>query len=124
MSNKTKDPELAELEEAVKEAGWAVQAAQEALDDCEEAHDAAKKALKAFFAMPEPSLLFGSGVFVDGFPALVLSRWKDSLELIVDDPAGIYEVKVQYRRGENRIQAMPFDDGVALFDRFREMERI
>ena len=119
-----KDPRLAELEEAVKEAGWAVEAAQETLDDCEDAHYAAKEALKAFLEMPTPLLLFGSGVFVDGFPALVLSRWKDSLELVVDDPAGVYEVKIQYRRGDDRVQSMPFDEGIALFDRFRKMGRI
>ena len=121
-----KDSKLAELEWAVKEASWAVDAAQERLDDCEDAYDAAKKALRTFLEvpMPTPSLLFGSGVFVDGFPALVLSRWKDSLELVVDDPAGVYEVKILYWPGNDRVQSMPFDEGVALFDRFREMGRI
>ena len=43
---------------------------------------------------------------------------------MADSPAGFFEARITYERGDERVEPMPFDEGVELFNRFRKAGKI
>jgi len=116
---------LKELERDLARAEMALDDAHSRVSDCESAVVEIEQALEVERKILSQGFMFGAGVKFDGNDAVVIGFSRaysacGDLDLVVDDPAGMIEVRIRFNESVwGRVKPLPFDRSVELYDRFK-----